>query len=141
MGDVILYAAVILFFLVVLYLTVDMFRNNRQHRSLVLEIQRKVDEGNAILVREPVAWFVREMEKKLRKYDHRGGWDDCTPGYLLGRLREEVEELQEERARVPGDFNAEISECCDVANFAMMLADKARKVRDANNQAYAERNR
>lgn len=135
MSDAILIAALVMFFLAAIRITVDLIRNNRQHRSLVLDIQRKVDEGNAILVREPVAWFAREMEKKLRKYDYRGGWDECTPGYLLNRLKEEVQELQEERARVPGDFDAEISECCDVANFAMMLADKARRVRDANSQA------
>ena len=73
-------------------------------------------------VREPVLWFAGMMESKLQENDHKGGWDNCTFQYLFQKLDEEVKELttciSEEKA---------IQEAADVANIAMMIADRARK--------------
>jgi len=90
--------------------------------------------------RPVVRWFAAAMEVELRTNDHKGGWDDCTLGYLAKRLREEVDELV--AAATEGHVNANVgdegyrrapwteadaarvlSEAADVANFAMMVAD------------------
>lgn len=78
-------------------------------------------------LRDPVRWFAWEMEKTLKQNDHKGGWESCSLGYLITRLAEEVRELEEQVAR--GQFTAEdrertVREATDVANFAMMIADK-----------------
>ncbi len=76
-------------------------------------------------LRPVVQRFAEEMERRLRKNDHKGGWDDCGWDYLRTRLLDELEELnaawhrpQTERAV------AQIThEAADLANFAMMVAD------------------
>jgi hypothetical protein len=79
--------------------------------------------------REPVQWFARQMELKLRENDHKGGWSQCSTWWLLSRLREEVNELEQTMyAAAAGDVCVDhvVSEAADVANFAMMIADIAR---------------
>ena len=44
-------------------------------------------------LRPSVQAFAVEMEQKLRENDYKGGWDDCEPSHLLGRLLNEVAEL------------------------------------------------
>ncbi|WP_245628942.1 hypothetical protein [Alicyclobacillus shizuokensis] len=81
-------------------------------------------------IREPVRWFARQMELKLRENDHKGGWLECDVWWLFSRLYEEVAELQEAMYEVAaGDASREkvIREAADIANFAMMIADLARK--------------
>lgn len=82
-------------------------------------------------IRKELQWFSQEMETKLKKNDHKGGWDKSTISWLLGRLKDEVKELEEVLNEEP-ETNTEqlskmqrtIAECADVANFAMMIADK-----------------
>jgi NTP pyrophosphatase (non-canonical NTP hydrolase) len=77
--------------------------------------------------REEVRWFAVQMEAKLKENDHKGGWDNCQYRYLLDRLREEVDELIQafwDQEKTTEDI---VSEAADVANFAMMIADKTRK--------------
>ena len=94
-------------------------------------------------IRKEVKWFSEQMEAKLKKNDHKSGWingNKCVdPNWLLQRLRDEVTEI--ERKLNPSCPCREsgcncsnrpvkdlvISECADVANFAMMIADIARK--------------
>ena len=69
-------------------------------------------------LRPEVRAFAIAMEKKLRQNDDKGGWYGCNPRWLLGRVREEVDELD-------GAVNhggCVLSEATDVANFAMMTA-------------------
>jgi NTP pyrophosphatase (non-canonical NTP hydrolase) len=73
--------------------------------------------------------FAVEMEKKLAENDHKGGWDDCEPEWLLKRLREETRELAKLVRAEPNDRVASLEtatqvarEAADVANFAMMIA-------------------
>ena len=75
-------------------------------------------------MRESVLWFGDKMEHKLLANDRKPGWEDLSDVYLLKRLHEEITELE----AALGDTSAEaiILECADVANFAMMLADKRR---------------
>jgi len=89
-----------------------------------------------IEVREEVMWFTKQMEKKLLENDHKGGWEHCSNIMLLARLFEESEELDYALGhpnslgytrRQVSSVEDSISEAADVANFAMMIADKARK--------------
>jgi hypothetical protein len=75
--------------------------------------------------REQVQWFAEQMEKKLQENDRKGGWENCSPGYLMRRLREEYQELL--GLMIPQDREKIIREAADIANFAMMIADIARK--------------
>jgi len=74
-------------------------------------------------VREPVKWFAEQMEQQLKANDHKGGWEGCTFYYLEKRLNEEVKELVDATK-----FEDVIREVTDVANFAMMIADNARRL-------------
>jgi len=78
-------------------------------------------------LRFTVEWFAIQMESKLRMHDRKkDGWDgDKTPNsYLLARLKQELSELQD--ALTDGEPGDIIEEAADVANFAMMIADRAR---------------
>jgi NTP pyrophosphatase (non-canonical NTP hydrolase) len=77
--------------------------------------------------RESVQWFAEVMENKLRENDHKGGWDECHIDWLIHRLYQEAEELWREVRSNDKNYQNIISESADVANFAMMIADKARK--------------
>lgn len=66
-------------------------------------------------------------EAMLRKLDRNRGklhWRDSevTDAYLMGRLRQEVDELEE--AVRSGSTSATWGEAADVANFAAMLSDR-----------------
>jgi NTP pyrophosphatase (non-canonical NTP hydrolase) len=81
-------------------------------------------------VRESVKWFSEQMESKLKENDKKGGWDNCNIYWLIGRLKEETNELLN-AVDLHRDLGASkeniIKESADVANFAMMIADIARK--------------
>lgn len=65
-----------------------------------------------------------EMQTMLER-GHRPGrthWLASTPTYLLGRLHEEVKEL-EDAVRAETDPDEIWREAADVANFAAMIAD------------------
>lgn len=81
-------------------------------------------------VRESVKWFAEQMESKLRENDKKGGWDNCNIYWLIKRINEETNELLNavDLHRDLGDAKENIiREAADVANFAMMIADIARK--------------
>lgn len=85
-------------------------------------------------LRHEVQWFAEQMELTLRKNDHKGGWGSMKNMQLYERLKEESAEL--EQTLVATDvkrfnqirFNRVIREATDVANFAMMIADNARRI-------------
>ena len=68
-----------------------------------------------------VTGFAVKMILKLQKNRHKAHWSTVDYEYLFDRLTEEVEELRSAMEWPDGDI---VSECCDVANFAMMIADK-----------------
>ncbi|AHD06471.1 hypothetical protein [Paenibacillus larvae] len=73
-----------------------------------------------IKLRPEVQWFAEQMELKLRENDHKGGWSDENLEHLLWRLGEEYAEL-----RTAIELETDIMrEAVDVANFAMMIADR-----------------
>lgn len=67
--------------------------------------------------------FFDAMVYKLRRNAHKGRWEDMNVSDALQRLREEVDELQE---AVDAGSSMEITmESCDVANFALIVANIA----------------
>ncbi len=75
-------------------------------------------------LRHSVYRFALHMESKLREHDDKGarGWLKSDIDWLFVRLRDEVNELGE--ALVDNDSAETIRESADVANYAMMIADK-----------------
>ena len=73
-------------------------------------------------MRPEVRDFAEAMEDKLRINDSKGGWLECDLTYLKERLEDEVGELL--RADTDEDI---CDECCDVANFAMMIYDRSKE--------------
>jgi NTP pyrophosphatase (non-canonical NTP hydrolase) len=73
-------------------------------------------------VRESVKDFSILMEIVLRGNDDKGGWDSEEREYLESRLSEELEELKEAKT-----YEEIKKEAADVANFAMMIADNAKR--------------
>ena len=66
--------------------------------------------------------FANAQEVILKDNDQfKAGWEYCSNSHLLRKLKTEVAEL--ELALIDGDKENIKYECCDVANYAMMLFD------------------
>ena len=81
-------------------------------------------------LRPEVQWFAEQMELALEANDHKGGWGNDSSSALLTRLREETEELKTtlNKGHRLSPSHA-VKEAADVANFAMMIADNAKNLR------------
>lgn len=79
-------------------------------------------------------WFRERMDRKLGLPQNlrKPAWRKDTNDVLLGRLHEETTELEDALADEFHGGKAEIEliidEAADVANFAMMIADNARRL-------------
>ena len=75
-----------------------------------------------------VKWFGEQMIKKLEDNEEKEHWRKSSYDHLFCRLEEEVRELQELilNDKISYKHKKMIAECADIANFAMMIADKAR---------------
>lgn len=85
----------------------------------------------SIVRQERLQWFNRQMHNKLTEKEDKGLWDDLDIYWLLKRLKDETCELLEAISihRTKGSNREEIiREAADVANFAMMIADNARRL-------------
>jgi len=83
-------------------------------------------------IRFHIMQFSTEMENKMRKHDKdKGthGWVDMNPKMLLEKLMGEVLELSDELIEYPDTtrYSNIIDECADIANYAMMISDIARR--------------
>jgi NTP pyrophosphatase (non-canonical NTP hydrolase) len=80
-------------------------------------------------IRQELSWFSEQMEMTLKENDHKGGWgsEQCSLDYLIERLKEEVNELIVATDSGKAGVENVIRECADVANFAMMIADRFAK--------------
>ena len=92
-----------------------------------------------------VEWFAKKMDAQLWANRSKGGWrgDRCDLTWLLDKLKEELGEVQECFMKSCPECSSEhmsekpdyeeyskeqiIEECADLANFAMMIADKINK--------------
>jgi len=69
--------------------------------------------------------FEKAMELELQANDHKTGWINESFAFLEDRLDANVVDLHKVLDR--GDTDAVKRQCCDVANFAMMIFDKISK--------------
>lgn len=87
------------------------------------------DASAPTVVRPVVRWFAERMELKLREHDEKRGprgWKDASLRSLLARTHEELDELRNELIAESSTVTRVVNEAVDVANLAMMVADKAR---------------
>ena len=82
--------------------------------------------SDPVELRDEIRWFAEQMELRLRANDHKGGWTDEDEVWLWSRIGEEWQELHGAMYVAPKSHQAVIREAADVANFAMMLADRHR---------------
>lgn len=79
---------------------------------------------NVEQLRSEVQWFAKQMEKRLQENNYEGGWSGESFIYLFARLRDEVQELADCQTYAPNCPEGFVREAADVANFAMMIAEK-----------------
>lgn len=87
-------------------------------------------------MRQEVKDFADAMEERLQANDYKGGWDNCRLDWLWKRIAGEHAELMWVLHEVKAETMDEnitpeaakkiIKECADVANFAMMIADRVK---------------
>jgi NTP pyrophosphatase (non-canonical NTP hydrolase) len=70
--------------------------------------------------RDEIDHFAQAMEYKLKRNDHKGGWEGADVSGLLDKLTEEVEELKE--AIKNGNRYEITMEAADIANYSLMIA-------------------
>jgi hypothetical protein len=75
-----------------------------------------------VLLRDSLDQFATEMEKVLRKHDHKRAWRELPIEALIRKLMIEIEEFKvaHEFFHVQDTRN----ELVDVANFALILWDR-----------------
>jgi PRTRC genetic system protein C len=86
-------------------------------------VKRSGTKGTEDIQRPVVKAFANFMEIRLRANDHKGGWEDVDPLWLLGRLQENVADLAAELNEESCDPDLAFEAATDVANYAMMIAD------------------
>lgn len=98
---------------------------------LLLYQYAKRFENSDGLIRKEVLEFAQDMEIKLKENDDKEGWKGESFEYLFANLQEEVHELSryfDKNVAYKWITKDEIiRECADIANFAMMIADKCRE--------------
>lgn len=83
--------------------------------------------------KEDLEWFVKQMVIKLDENNHKGTWKEDSILSLFQNLCDELDELDIEVDSVCGLNSNEsaypriIKECADVANVAMMIAERAKE--------------
>jgi len=83
-------------------------------------------ETDLHMARNEVKDFAAQMEHKLSQHDDRPDWKKCDVLWLLKRLREEADEIEEViKKKGDGWLSKLFDECADVGNFAMMIHDAA----------------
>lgn len=84
-------------------------------------------------VDEAVMSFIIDMKYKLRLNNHKGHWQGYDGPTLFDRINDEVKELEGALAAIIKTGPSQrklldiVHECADIANFAMMLADNAKR--------------
>lgn len=96
----------------------DLKLEKNRNSILIAKLQEvKLQDG----VREEVILFSKGMEQKLHKRDGYGGWKHLPIPYIKEKLKGEINELL---VAISYETSAEVmSECIDVANYAMFLWD------------------
>ena len=99
---------------------------NERFEDVAPDGRRISDVGGESALIEALA---SAMQSKLAKNRGKRHWQDAAPTYLIDRLRQEVEELEQAIGGYLEEGSADEddvwNEAADVANFAAMLADNA----------------
>ncbi len=74
------------------------------------------------LYSNPVLNFAFRMQEKLDINEHKGHWQNYSFEFLIKRLKEELEEVEQAISKNKSE-RCVIDKCADVANFMMMIAD------------------
>lgn len=82
----------------------------------------KINHRHVAERRTTLAWFQDIQMSKLVENVHKGSWKDKTIPFLLERIKQEVQELED--AIELGNHDEIFREAGDIANFAMFIADK-----------------
>lgn len=77
-------------------------------------------------MRDIVLDFARAMDNELDENDHKTGWARLSLQWLINRIKQETSEL-ENAIKNNKPKSVILSECADVANFAMMIFDNVMK--------------
>lgn len=56
--------------------------------------------GDQEEIRPELAAFAKKMEAALKEFDYKAGWEDMTYHVLLDKIKERVDELQEEHTLI-----------------------------------------
>lgn len=78
-------------------------------------------------LRQEVKWFAEHMESAMKENDHKGGWSNCSFDWLIDRLFKKTNILWQ--AVEQSDYDRIIKVSAHVANYAMMMADNAKKLK------------
>lgn len=106
-------------------ITLKDFRSLGEVMSVELAKQRAMIDNEP---RDEVRFFSFGMEQKLKKRDNYGGWRHLPLDYLAKKLDAEMRELLISlKYESPDEV---MSECIDVANFAMFIWDIMRSQPD-----------
>ena len=94
-----------------------------KHCGKDIRVHNSLEENH---LRKAVLWFAEQMEQVLQDNEYKTGWHGMQDQFLARLIGGELGELYHELTLPRGPDEAIIRECCDVANYAMMLADIAR---------------
>lgn len=75
-------------------------------------------------LRPEVKWFAGEMETILKQNDYKGGWKGETTKSLINNMFTNTMRLYQ--VSDGADFSLRIRLAVNIANYAMMIADKVR---------------
>lgn len=117
-----------------------------RYEALMAEEKKGVDMTPAGLIDKLTSWiraqnwFAGVMIDKMMKNTHKTGWKDMSLDYLAFRIEAERNELRLALVDLKNNWStgmfggdayidAVIDECADIANFAMMCADNARRLK------------
>jgi len=73
--------------------------------------------------------FAQAMETELIENDHKTGWNQLSPQWIINRIRQETQEL-ETAIKNDKPIREIQSECADIANFAFMLWDNLEDIEE-----------
>lgn len=83
----------------------------------------------SVSIKGVVNWFAARILDKMMVHRHKGAsWRQEKASLLFDRLVAECVELRAELDKDKKNKEKIINECADVAAFAMMIADKARRL-------------
>ena len=73
--------------------------------------------------------FALDMERKLIENDHKTGWKQLSPQWIINRIRQETQELETALKNEKSIKEIQL-ECADISNFAFMLWDNLEDERE-----------